>query len=165
MADKVIVSRDKLVAVADAVREKTGNTESLTLDEMPGAIAGIDGGGEGDGLVIDFSKNLNVAEEIVADFYLKQGEETAYKGWSTTGFIKPTQGTYCAVKSPYTIRGLYSAFYDENKLFKAVISGDLAMTSYSNSFLLFECKSEYVRFSAETKAINALKIYECSGGV
>jgi hypothetical protein len=43
MADKVIVSREKLVAVADAVREKTGGTESLTLDEMPGAVAGIEG--------------------------------------------------------------------------------------------------------------------------
>lgn len=45
MADKVIVSREKLVAVADAVREKTGGSESLTLDEMPGAIAGIESGG------------------------------------------------------------------------------------------------------------------------
>ena len=42
MADKVIVSRAKLVAVADAVRERTGGTESLTLDEMPGAIAEIE---------------------------------------------------------------------------------------------------------------------------
>lgn len=52
MADKVIVSREKLVAVADAVREKTGGTESLTLDEMPGTIVGIEtGGGDLSGLV------------------------------------------------------------------------------------------------------------------
>lgn len=41
------VSREKLVAVADAVRKKTGGTDALTLDEMPGAIAGIEGGGGG----------------------------------------------------------------------------------------------------------------------
>lgn len=45
MADKVIVSREKLVAVADAVREKAGTADALTLDDMPGAIAGISGGG------------------------------------------------------------------------------------------------------------------------
>lgn len=43
---RVAVSRDKLVAVADAVRNKTGSTEALTLDEMPRAIAGISGGGD-----------------------------------------------------------------------------------------------------------------------
>lgn len=32
---------DKLVAVADAIRGKTGKTEPLTLDQMPGEIAGI----------------------------------------------------------------------------------------------------------------------------
>lgn len=43
MAGKVIVSREKLVAVADAVRGKTGGTDALTLDDMPGAIAGLEG--------------------------------------------------------------------------------------------------------------------------
>lgn len=43
MADKVIVSREKLVAVGDAVREKTGGTEALTLDELAGAVDGIKG--------------------------------------------------------------------------------------------------------------------------
>lgn len=42
---RVAVSREKLVAVADAVRAKTGGTESLTLDEMPRAIARISGDG------------------------------------------------------------------------------------------------------------------------
>jgi len=34
---------DKLTDIADAIREKTGDTELLTLDEMPDAIAGISG--------------------------------------------------------------------------------------------------------------------------
>lgn len=41
MADKVVVSRNKLVAIADAVREKTGNVETLTLDEMSVQITAI----------------------------------------------------------------------------------------------------------------------------
>lgn len=36
---------DKLNAIGDAIREKTGKTEKLTLDEMPTEIAGIETGG------------------------------------------------------------------------------------------------------------------------
>lgn len=36
---------DKLTAIADAIREKTGTTEELTLDAMATAISGISGGG------------------------------------------------------------------------------------------------------------------------
>lgn len=36
---------DKLTAVADAIRGKTGKAEPLTLDQMPGEIAGIAAGG------------------------------------------------------------------------------------------------------------------------
>lgn len=35
---------DKLKAIADAIRAKTGQTGTLTLDAMPSAIAGISGG-------------------------------------------------------------------------------------------------------------------------
>jgi hypothetical protein len=36
---------DKLTAIANAIREKTGGTELLTLDQMPTEIAGIETGG------------------------------------------------------------------------------------------------------------------------
>ena len=36
---------DKLTAIANAIREKTGGTELLTLDQMPAEIAGIETGG------------------------------------------------------------------------------------------------------------------------
>ena len=45
---------DKLTAIADAIRGKTGKTDGLTLDAMPGEIAGIQSGGDTsmeDGLV------------------------------------------------------------------------------------------------------------------
>lgn len=40
---------DKLTAIGDAIREKNGSTELLTLDEMPQAIADISSGGGGSG--------------------------------------------------------------------------------------------------------------------
>lgn len=38
---------DKLNAIGNAIRQKTGKTEKLTLDEMPTEIAGIETGGGG----------------------------------------------------------------------------------------------------------------------
>ena len=42
---------DKLTAIADAVRSKTGGTDLLTLDDMAAAIAGIPSGG-GSGVTV-----------------------------------------------------------------------------------------------------------------
>lgn len=36
---------DKLTAIANAIRGKTGKTDALTLDQMPGEITGIQAGG------------------------------------------------------------------------------------------------------------------------
>ena len=36
---------NKLTAIANAIREKTGTTNTLTLDEMPTAISNISSGG------------------------------------------------------------------------------------------------------------------------
>lgn len=38
---------DKLIAIADAIREKTGGTDSLTLEQMVEEIKGIENGGDG----------------------------------------------------------------------------------------------------------------------
>ena len=40
---------NKLRAIGDAIRAKTGGTEELTLDQMATAIAGIEGGNSGGG--------------------------------------------------------------------------------------------------------------------
>lgn len=40
---------EKLIAIGDAIREKTGKTDLLTLDQMPIEIASISSGGGGGG--------------------------------------------------------------------------------------------------------------------
>ena len=52
---------DKLSAIGVAIREKTGGTELMTLDEMPSAIASITTGGSGSGAPSYF---LNITGEI-----------------------------------------------------------------------------------------------------
>lgn len=49
---------DKLTAIADAIRAKTGGTAALTLDQMPAEIAGIRTGGDGSPRVVDHVVNI-----------------------------------------------------------------------------------------------------------
>lgn len=51
MADeRVVVSRNKLEAVAAAIKEKTGEEGGCSLNEMPDKIRSISGGGGGGGI-------------------------------------------------------------------------------------------------------------------
>ena len=55
---------EKLNAIGDAIRAKTGGTEKLTLDQMPTEIASITTGGEGlpdDALVLTGNQNYAFA--------------------------------------------------------------------------------------------------------
>ena len=45
MADKVYVTKNKLTAIADAIRTKGGTSAALTLDQMPAAVNAIPSGG------------------------------------------------------------------------------------------------------------------------
>jgi hypothetical protein len=57
---------DKLTAVADAIRGKTGKTEPLTLDQMPGEIAGIVAGGGG--LIYDMGEFVLDEDTLTSNF-------------------------------------------------------------------------------------------------
>lgn len=46
--DKVIVTKDKITDVADAIRYKLGEDSLYTLDDMPGKVRSIEGGGGGE---------------------------------------------------------------------------------------------------------------------
>lgn len=54
---------EKLTAIADAIREKTGKTDGMTLDQMPGEIESIETGGGSGGGELDalFDKTITVA--------------------------------------------------------------------------------------------------------
>lgn len=52
---------DKLTNIADAVRGKTGKTDTLTLDQMATEIAGIGAGG-GNGAELLFETEFSIAE-------------------------------------------------------------------------------------------------------
>lgn len=56
---------DKLIAIANAIRAKTGKTDGLTLDQMPTEIESIQSGGGGE---VDYSSEDSLVMGTVTDY-------------------------------------------------------------------------------------------------
>lgn len=106
---------DKLSAIGEAIRAKTGKSDKLTLDQMPSEIAGITGGGGGsaDGCVtvtfmngdtVLFSRPVYIGDDCPDPI--------------DQGHIKNTPTKESTVQYYYTYRGWGNAYgaYDANIL-------------------------------------------------
>lgn len=58
----------KLTAIADSIRSKTGKSATMTVDEMPGEIESISGGGGGNGSMADPIRFFDYDGTVVASF-------------------------------------------------------------------------------------------------
>ncbi len=72
---------DKLTAIADAVREKTGGTDALTLEQMATEIEGIEA--EGGGLNYDMGEFVLDADTV----YVSTKNGIPHKLGETPGFV------------------------------------------------------------------------------
>ena len=88
--------QEKLTAIGDAIRNKTGNTEKLTLDQMPGEITGIKTGSSNgdyniddvtfydyDGTII-FSCSMEDAQNLEELPIPPEHEGLVFQGWNWT---------------------------------------------------------------------------------
>lgn len=154
---------DKLTAIADAVRAKTGGMELLTLDEMAAEISGISGGN----VLIIGNENLHDSSKDTADKYLTvSGDEVAYSGWRITDYIPIKANTlYAIIPTPrkLCILGQYSGLYDSDKTFVSNLGGG-GFACTTNGFVAFlASQNGYIRFSSNNEIIAELKVYECVG--
>ena len=150
---------DKLTAIADAVRAKTGGTELMTLDQMAAAISEISGGN----VLIIGNESLHDSSTDTADIYLEAGVEKSYSGWSATDYIPIKKDTVYAVQNQaYKIDGPYCALYDSDKKYKENFVGGFQNVTVGIG--LFIGSGGYVRFSGTSNSISALSVFECTGG-
>lgn len=104
---------NKLSAIGDAIREKTGKSDLLTLDQMPTEIASIQGEGgstggetkyyqliqsfeveeESDTYAILAFEGVRVGNLLVAAFYIRGGSYTISDGWIDLGGSGTNIGT------------------------------------------------------------------------
>lgn len=88
--DRVVDSAEldtKLTSVADAIRSKTGKTEGLTLEQMPGEIEGIETGGVSEQEILDcvFTRTWPSGDIVINSTKMPYNEKTlAYNSLITS---------------------------------------------------------------------------------
>lgn len=129
MSEFVICEKSDLVNVADAIREKTGKAEGMTIEQMAVEIEGISGGSgggaaSGDGWV----SGIPYKFDIIKDAYIVKadGSLEPYQGWDATDYI-PCHGVMGLVQTKYQT---YAAFYDADyvHLSTVAVSGGLLLS-------------------------------------
>lgn len=107
------VDDTRMTAIGNAIRNKTGNTAKLSVDEMPNAINSI-----------SISTNMIYKVNYIADTYIDRtnGNTSTYGGWTSSDFITIPNGA----NSCFCNCNEYACFYDSNKRFLASWNKDLA---------------------------------------
>lgn len=123
---------DKLTAIADAVRAKTGGTELLTLDQMAAAIGGISGGGGVTGLAYDMGQFVLDADSTGwGKIYHNLGE--------LPGFVLVWTDDYVGVTNPDTVYATSLGFLWMDRImglenwFSSSASGDGTTVNFTQS--------------------------------
>lgn len=123
---------DKLTAIADAVRTKTGGTELLTLDQMAAAIGGISGGGGVTGLTYDMGEFVLDADSTGwGKIYHNLGE--------LPGFVLVWTDDYVGVTNPDTVYATSLGFLWMDRImglenwFSSSASGDGTTVNFTQS--------------------------------
>lgn len=156
---------DKLTAIADAIRGKTGKTDGLTLDQMPGEIAGIQAGGGGIEPTASFLTGSEIRNTI-ASYPFKPKYKNELIIWNTAGEIAagaggttpyayalwiingaattPTWVSGAALTAPwadenYKLQGRYDSFsVDESGYLVVPSSGTWGFIGANNTCAIYE---------------------------
>ncbi len=117
---------DKLTAIAEAIRSKTGKAATMTLDEMPTEIAGIETGGSE-----DLNAILTEQEALIAELEEVLKGKAAGGGGGVDNYVKfiviPTSTTSITIENPlggiakcFTIRRLSDTAPSSQKVYECV---------------------------------------------
>ena len=117
---------DKLTAIADAIRGKTGKTDGLTLDQMAAEITGIEAGGGGGG--------IGAVKFVDEDITIAESTTTAVT-YTIDGVAIPTLQANPNKWTTYSGREVYVCFITPKEVAGEYVKADNAVSSAM--FLLF----------------------------
>ena len=152
---------DKLTAIADSIRERTGETGGMTLDEMPTKIASISSGGSAEGCVtvtfmngdtVLFARPVYAGDDCpdpIAQGHIKETPtkespaqyEYTFNGWATAdGGIADAN----ALKNITADKTLYAAFAESVRLYTVTYYDDDGVTVLHTEQLPYGATPSYV---------------------
>lgn len=126
---------EKMTAIADAIRAKTGGTDPLTLDGMAAAIAGIETGGGG--AVETCTVNVNIWNEGTAPGRLyytdASGRAIVSREITTMGDLNTFNETLTVSKGLFV---LTRDFMNSQFVNYFRVSGEISIVSYQPDIIL-----------------------------
>lgn len=151
MADTLEIFGKEYTGVT-GIKAKNQNGETLIYIRASDAI--------NDGWSVIVSNNLHDSSEDVPNTYINGSTETAYNGWTSTGYIEVQPDTFYVIKN--TPGNNYNALYDENK---EAVYGSLTVPNSgtgANSYSILKTTSDthYIRMSGASAGVANYKIYQ-----
>ena len=156
---------DKLTAIADAIRGKTGKSDSMTLDQMPTEIAGIQAGGGGDN-PLDYALAITelfmhstfpINTDLVVSFgTASQGEirtsalNSTFNGANNLKSIK----IKCGLTGKYSMNRAFIGVWGESVLTKIDLSEMVQPILPTDMALTFQRRTKLVEILGEFDASN-----------
>lgn len=151
MADTLEIFGKEYTGVT-GIKAKNQSGETLIYIRASDAI--------NDGWSVIVSNNLHDSSEDVPNTYINGSTETAYNGWTSTGYIEVQPDTFYVVKN--TPGNNYNALYDENK--QQTYGGLVVPTSGTgtNNYSIIKTTSNthYIRMSGASAGVANYKIYQ-----
>lgn len=80
--------KQKLVDIADAIREKLSETDTYKLEEMPEKILSIESGGSGAEIVDGFTSKIDVAKDFTMDAYTAFSSVNIANGYNILSLVR-----------------------------------------------------------------------------
>lgn len=150
MADLIITERSNIVAIADAVRSKTGNANSLNLGEIVAGINSISGSGGGGSTttvtqatptITVSSSGLITASATQTAGYVNAGTKSATKQLTTQAAktVTPTTSSQTAVASgvyttgAITVGAIPSSYIQPTGTLNITTNGTHNVTNYASA--------------------------------
>lgn len=116
-----------------------------------------------DGWIVITSENLHDSSEDVPNTYINGSTETAYNGWTSTGYIPVEPNSYYLIKKGPG--NGYNAFYNQNKQSE---KNSVAIPGGTNDgYVLIKTTNNtyYLRMSATSSSVSNFEVYKAANKV
>ena len=120
---------DKLTAIADAIRDKTGKTDGMTLDQMATEIAGIETGG---GIPETCTIKIQADTTVFVGYTRLNDDGTIQTTAASSGLTDITEISNVVKSAGFVV------YFNSTALYCNVSDGIAALSNYASRFYVLD---------------------------